>query len=235
MLCINKLSVVILLCIFSIFSRSSFAQEAKEKTGNWLMYWGTNRVSKRVSIWTEAQYRLYEILSNSNQLVLRTGLIYHLQNSASLSAGYAYVKTWPFDESINSAVTSNENRLWEQLILKNNLWRIDFEHRYRLEQRWVKTEVVDYSTRMRYRLLLLLPLSKENLKPETFFFVTYNEIFLNINGGEIFDQNRLYFALGYQFSSIGQVQAGYLFQMLPKETLTRLQFAFVYNLDFRKN
>ena len=88
---------------------------------------------------------------------------------------------------------------------------------------------------LRYRLLLLLPLSKENLIPGTFFFVTYNEIFLNINGGEIFDQNRLYFALGYQFSSIGQVQAGYLFQMLPKETLTRLQFAFVYNLDFRKN
>ena len=108
-------------------------------------------------------------------------LIYHLQNSASLTAGYAYVKTWPFDESINSAVTSNENRLWEQLILKNNLWRIDFEHRYRLEQRWVKTEVVDYSTRMRYRLLFLLPLSNANLKPKTFFIVTYNEIFLNIN------------------------------------------------------
>jgi hypothetical protein len=162
-------------------------------------------------------------------------LIYHLQNGASLIAGYAYVKTWPFDESITNAVTGNENRLWEQFILKNDLWRLDFEHRYRLEQRWVKTDVVDYSTRMRYRLLLLLPLNKENLKPETFFFVTYNEIFLNINGGEIFDQNRLYFALGYQFSSIGQVQAGYLFQMLPTETLRRLQFAFVYNLDFRKN
>ena len=235
MLYINKSSVVILLFTFSICTGSLFAQEARDETGNWLMYWGTNRVSKKVSIWTEVQYRLYEIVSNRNQLLLRTGLIYHLQNSASLSAGYAYVKTWSFDESINNAVTSNENRLWEQFILKNNLWRIDFEHRYRLEQRWVKTEVTEYSTRMRYRLLLLLPLSKENLKPETFFFVTYNEIFLNINGGEIFDQNRLYFALGYQFSSIGQVQAGYLFQMLPKEILTRLQFAFVYNLDFRNN
>lgn len=235
MLYINKSSVVILLLTFSICTGSLYAQEANDKTGNWLMYWGTNRVSKKVSIWTEAQYRLYEIVSNRNQLLLRTGLIYHLENSASLSAGYAYVKTWSFDEDRNDAVTSNENRLWEQLILKNNLWRIDFEHRYRLEQRWVKTEVTEYSTRMRYRLLLLLPLNKEKLKPETFFFVTYNEIFLNINGGEIFDQNRLYFALGYQFSSIGQVQAGYLFQMLQRETLGRLQFAFIYNLDFRKN
>nr|BCU02026.1 hypothetical protein [synthetic construct] len=49
MLCSNKLSVVILLCIFSIFSGSTFAQEAKDETGNWLMYWGTNRV-KRVLI-----------------------------------------------------------------------------------------------------------------------------------------------------------------------------------------
>ena len=235
MLYIKILNVFVLLFILSIYIGSLSAQEANEKTGNWLMYWGSNRVSKNVSIWTETQYRLYEIVSNRNQLLLRTGLIYHLQSSASLSAGYAYVKTWPFNESINNDITSSENRLWEQLILKNNLWRIEFEHRYRLEQRWIKTEVVDYSTRMRYRLLLLLPLSNLILKPKTIFLITYDEIFLNINGGEIFDQNRLYFALGYQFSSIGQVQAGYLFQMLPKETLTRLQFAFVYNLDFRKN
>ena len=226
---------LILLFTFNICTTNLSAQEAQDKTGNWLMYWGANRVSKKVSIWTEAQYRLYEVVSNPEQLVLRTGLIYHLQNSASFSAGYAYARTWPFDESLNNAVTSNENRLWEQFILKNKLWRFDFEHRYRLEQRWVKTEVVKYSTRMRYRLLLTLPLTNVHLIPSTLFLATYNEIFLNISGGETFDQNRLYFALGYQFSSKGQVQAGYLFQILRRETLKRLQFAFVYNLDFRKH
>jgi len=189
-------------------------------------------VSEKVSIWTETQYRLYEVASNPDQFVLRTGVIYHLENSASLTAGYAYVRTRPFDENLNDAITSYENRLWEQFILKNMLWRIDFEHRYRLEQRWVKTDVVDYSTRMRYRLLLTLPLTNVQLKPSTLFLAIYNEIFLNISGGEIFDQNRLYFALGFQFSSKGQVQAGYLFQMLHRATLERLQFAFVYNLDF---
>ena len=226
---------VILLFIFNICTTNLFAQEARDNTGNWLMYWGANRVSEKVSIWTEAQYRLYEVVSNPDQLILRTGVIYHLENSASLTAGYAYVRTRPFDENLNNAVTSNENRLWEQLVLKNPLWRIDFEHRYRLEQRWVKTDVVNYSNRVRYRLLLTLPLTNVHLKPATLFLAIYDEIFLNINTGETFDQNRLYFALGYQFSSKGQVQAGYLFQMRHRETLERWQFAFVYNFDFRKH
>ncbi len=228
----KKFIFVFLLLIFNTCTTSLSAQEAGDNTGNWLMYWGANRVSKKVSIWTEAQYRLYEVVSNPDQLVLRTGVMYHLENSASLTAGYAYVKTRPFDENLDSAVTSNENRLWEQFILKNNSWRVDFEHRYRLEQRWVKTEVVNYSTRVRYRLLLTFPLTNNRLIPATLFLSIYDEIFLNIDAGEPFDQNRFYFALGYQFSSQGQVQAGYLFQMLRRETLERLQVAFVYNLDF---
>jgi len=208
------------------------AQEAKDKTGNWLMYWGANRVSKNVSIWTEAQYRLYEVVSNPNQLLLRTGVIYHLDKGASCAVGYAYVKSWPFEKNLGDSVTSNENRIWEQFVLKNKLWRIDFEHRYRLEHRWVKTDLVDYSTRARYRLLFTLPLTNSHLIPTTIFLAIYDEIFINISGGEIFDQNRLYFALGYQFSSRGQVQAGYLFQMLRREILERLQLAFVYNIDF---
>ncbi len=229
---VKIINLVILLLIFNICPTNLLAQEVQDKTGNWLMYWGTNRVSEKLSIWTEAQYRLYEVVSNPNQLILRTGAIYHLENSASLTAGYAYVRTRPFDEKHNDAMTSNENRLWEQFVLKNKLWRVDFEHRYRLEQRWVKTDVINYSNRVRYRLLLTLPLTNVHLIPATLFLAIYDEIFLNINTGETFDQNRLYFALGYQFSSQGQVQAGYLFQTLPRETLERLQFAFVYNLDF---
>jgi hypothetical protein len=144
----KNLIIIVLLFISPQLITNLPAQEAMDKTGNWLMYWGANRVSKSVSIWTEAQYRLYETLSNTDQLVLRTGIIYNLENNASFAAGYAYVRTWPFDDNLNDSLTSNENRLWEQLVLKNKLWRIDFEHRYRLEQRWVKTEVVNYSNRV---------------------------------------------------------------------------------------
>ena len=31
-----------------------------------------------------------------------------------------------------------ENRIWQQFILKNKVGNINFRHRYRLEQRWIK-------------------------------------------------------------------------------------------------
>ena len=229
----KRFNIIILLFILAVINGSLTAQEEKDETGNWLMYWGSNRISEKLGIWTEAQYRLYEVASNQNQLLLRTGLIYHLENSASLTAGYAYVKTWPFDEYINNSNASYENRIWEQLIMKNRLGRIDFEHRYRLEQRWVKAVEINYSNRMRYRFLLTVPFTNEKIIPETLFGIVYDEIFLNLGELEIFDQNRLFFALAYQFSVLGQVQVGYLFQTQPRETLERLQFAFVYNLDLR--
>ena len=157
--------------------------------------------------------------------------MYHLENSATLTAGYAYVKTWPYD-NLNDT-SSDENRLWEQLVLKNNLGFVYFEHRYRLEQRWVQKVEINYSNRIRYRLLLTAPFTNDGIIPGTLFGIIYDEIFLNLGEPETFDQNRLYFAFGYQFSVLGQVQVGYLFQTQPRETLERLQFAFVYNLDLR--
>ena len=49
-----------------------FSQETGEDTwGAWYMYFGTNKVSEKWSIHTEAQFRFYETTSNFNQLLLR--------------------------------------------------------------------------------------------------------------------------------------------------------------------
>ena len=206
---------------------SLLAQE--EKTGNWLMYFGMNKISDKFSIHTEVQYRNHTIAPNNvEQLLLRTGLNYHLSNKAFVTAGYAYIPSYVFEsEQKNPEVT--EHRIWQQFILMNNIGRVKFEHRYRIEQRWVND---DYRNRFRYRLMLFVPINKPTIEKGSLFVGLYDEVFVNAKN-VFFDRNRLYGALGYQFHKTTSAQVGMLYQRVNDFGKWYLQFAVVFNPDFR--
>jgi len=194
------------------------------------MYFGTNRLSDDLSIHSEVQYRNHTLAPvNIEQLLLRTGLNYHLTKNATLTAGYGYIASHDF-ESEQTESESNEHRLFQQFILTNKVSRLKFEHRYRLEQRWVND---NYKNRIRYRLMVFLPLNKPTIEKGTVFLGVYDEIFVNTKG-TFFDRNRLYAALGYQFSKTTQMQVGYLRQRVNDFGKNYLQVGMVYNPDFRK-
>ncbi len=210
-----------------MLSGSLFAQQ--NEFGNWLMYFGTNRISDDWSIHSEIQYRNHTIEPiNIEQLLLRTGLNHHVAKNAIITVGYAYVASHDF-ESEQKAPESKEHRIFQQLILTNKVSRLKFEHRYRLEQRWVND---DFRNRIRYRLMLFLPLNKPEITKGTFFLGLYDEIFLNTER-VFFDRNRLYGALGYQFNKSTQVQLGYLRQRVNDFGKDYLQVGLVFNPDFR--
>lgn len=147
--------------------------------------------------------------------------------------GYGYIPTASFDQE-QFKTNSTEHRIWEQLILTNKIGRLFFEHRYRVEQRWISAASDNlYLNRLRYRLLLNIPLNKAELLDNTVFLSFYDEIFLNVTETP-FDQNRLYAALGYKFSKTFSVQTGYLRHRLGNNNLDRLQLALFLNADLRK-
>ncbi len=204
---------------------------AQGEVGNWLMYFGQNRISDLWSLHTEFQHRNHTVLpTDKEQLLLRVGLNYHLSPSAFISAGYGYITSYDFDGDYRMA-DRKEQRIWQQLIMINSLGRIKFEHRYRLEQRWVDQE---YSNRIRYRLMAFIPLNKPTIQPGTIFIGLYDEIFLNTREA-FFDRNRLYGALGYQISNATGLQAGMLHQQVGNQGKWYLQLAVVFNPDFRKS
>ena len=218
--------VVIILLL--LFSGSIYSQiNGEERLGAWYMYFGMNRVSDRWSIHTEAQFRYWETFGNFNQLLLRTGGNYHISDEAIATLGYAYIATdITFDDPVGEE-NVREHRIFEQFILKNEVWKLLFEHRYRFEQRFISFEdESDTRHRARYRLQLTLPLTK------VLFINVYDEIFLNLQD-EVFDQNRLYGALGFKISSEASVQVGYLKLHVPSLNYDRLQLGFFYNPDFR--
>lgn len=202
-------------------------QPGEDETGSWFMYFGTNKISERFSIHSEAQFRFYETTNNFNQMLLRTGLNYHIDPNAIATAGYAFIDTDNSFFEFEGEINSKEHRIFEQFILKNKVWEFLFEHRYRLEQRFL--DFGDYTEtqhRARYRIQMTLPLTN------TFFLNFYDELFINLQD-DLFGQNRLYGALGLNVTENSSFQIGYLRNQFQNAVYDRLQFAVFYNPDLR--
>ena len=219
----------VLITIILAISLSSFGQQSGEdKLGSWHMYFGTNKISENLSIHTEAQARYYEQLKNFNQLLLRTGLNYHISDEAIATFGYGFIATDGTFEEFPDEVDSKEHRIFQQFILKNKVSKVAFEHRYRLEQRFLDFgNNSDTQHRARYRLQVTVPLSK------VMFLNFYDEIFINLQNN-VFGQNRLYGAIGFNVFKDISLQVGYLKNHFPSAHFDRLQIGVFINTDLRK-
>jgi hypothetical protein len=204
----------------------------------WYMLFGDHRLSSHWGAHTELQWRRHNIITDPQQLLVRVGANYHASDRTLLTLGYGFI------DSYSNGDFFPEQRIYEQLQLRGELGRVALTHRYRLEQRWVQlagSSNYTYMNRIRYMLRGTLPLKGPSLDPNEPYVSAYNEIFLGFgnNVPNIFDQNRLYAALGYRFSRQASVETGYMYQIVQQRNGTvfqhnhTLQVGFTYNFDFR--
>lgn len=214
--------IVMALCSFSLCSQ-------EVEPGNWLMYFGSNKIADKWSIHSEVQYRNHTASPvNIEQLLLRAGLNYHVDKNTMLTAGYGNISSYDHDSEQKEA-ESTEHRIWQQLILKNSVSKFHFEHRYRAEQRWVNSR---YKNRLRYRVMVSIPFKGKTIEPRDLYLGLYDEIFVNTQQ-LFFDRNRLYGAVGYLANEKVNVQAGVLYQTINSYSKWYLQFALIFNTDLR--
>lgn len=245
----NKYIVLLLLC-FTILSTQNAEAQVVNQFNSWWMYFGNHRINDKLSLHTEYQFRRSDFAKDWQQSLARIGLDYHF-NKAMATAGYGWIVSFPYGEQ-PIAVEFTEHRIWEQLILKQDVGKLSFQHRYRLEQRFLENASLDamgekqvdgfkFKQRARYRFLVTLPLSKPKMEDNTLFLSIYDEVFLGFgenSGINILDQNRLYFALGWRFDKDFNIQLGYLKHYVVKsdgvrrENNNTLQLGVTYNLDF---
>lgn len=238
----KRLLFLIFLSLFSCKFSKAQNQVRPSSYGQWLMYFGDNKLNEKFGLHSEVQFRNYLLSNTVEQLLLRTGLNYYLGPKSMLTAGYAYVFTEPSAKNVVGFTTS-ENRIWQQMILRHRNYNVFIEHRYRLEQRFIQNRTNDtktYSNRIRYRYQMLIPLYHINPSLRHFFINSYNELFINIGStvsGQIFDRNRFYVALGYQASPKFNIQLGYLNQVIAIPNVIKadvnhnLQIGVSYNMD----
>ena len=149
---LQRLFVAIILAfsLLGMMTGTIRAQDAGGELGNWLIYNGTIRFSDRWSMFTEAQVRLWEVASNLSETLFRFAGQYDLSPEAMVSLGYLRADTWPFDDADGSGRVKKENRIYQQFTMKQAWTRAQFEHRFRLEQRWIEEAgETDYTNRAR--------------------------------------------------------------------------------------
>ena len=202
-----KNTLLFVLFISFAFPEKTIAQDSK--LGNWLIYIGNKKINNKWNIHHEVQYRNYDAIGDLEQLLLRTGLGYNLtENNNNLLIGYGYILSENYINESNDKTSINEHRIFQQFITKQKVGRLGLSHRYRFEQRFVED---DFKMRFRYFLGFKFPLQYKEDGAGPLYLSAYNEVFLNTESS-VFDRNRVYGGLGYEFSKILRLELGYMNQ-----------------------
>lgn len=199
---------------------ASYAQ-TKQQNSAWFFLMNSSKINDKWGIHFDGQFRYSSVGDGVRSTLIRPGLTYFLDKRNDLTLGYLYTKTHvelPSDLSLISV----ENRIWEQYIHKHKIGTLNLSHRFRLEQRFLDSNLPDtrFAQRARYFVRALLPLKKtEGAFDQGMFLALQNEVFLNVQGkdklnGSLFDQNRAYLAAGYRFSESLDGELGYMNQRI---------------------
>ncbi|MBK9981033.1 MAG: DUF2490 domain-containing protein [Saprospiraceae bacterium] len=203
----------------------------KSDVGNWFIYFGNQKINNKWNWWNEVQYRNYNFAGDLQQLLLRTGVGYNLtENNNNVLLGYAFIKSQRYIPNSDDKVGTNEHRLYQQFITRQNFGRVFIQHRYRIEERFLAD---DFKMRFRYFLSLNVPLNKKTMEAKAIYASAYNEIFLN-STNTLFDRNRLYGALGYVFSKNFRMEAGFMNQTLESSYRNQFQIVLFNNLSLQQ-
>lgn len=205
-----------LLVLFLFFAPAAFAQTSLTPATPWGTWFiGTVQLPGGERKWggfAEVQSRSNALFRQVFYYELKGGVTYSLDKNFTLALAGGRYATYDFQD-LPAGPLNREWRVWEQLIINQFLARLRFEHRYRVEQRWFafRDGSNTFRNRVRYRLNAFLPLNHTTLEPGTVFLSAFDEIFLNPIG-PVFERNRLYVGVGYQFNARLTAQAGWVNQ-----------------------
>lgn len=218
-------TIFLLLCTIALHAQ-------KSNTGNWFIYFGNQKINNKWNWHNEVQYRNFNFMGDLSQLLVRTGIGFNLtENNNNILLGYGFINSQKYLSNSNEKVGTNEHRVFQQFITRQNFNNVFLQHRYRIEERFFPN---DFQMRFRYFLGINIPINKPRLEKNAYYFSAYNEIFINAQQN-IFDRNRLYGAIGYIFNKNIKMEAGYMVQTLESTNRNQFQIVIFNNIPFNKN
>ncbi|MFN4079537.1 MAG: DUF2490 domain-containing protein [Saprospiraceae bacterium] len=194
----------------------------------WYNYFGAVKLSENFGIHTEYQFRREDYIANWQQSLLRVGINHQLTPRVLLRLGYAWIETFPYGEvPINGLGRDfTEHRIFQMAQLAHEEGKVNFSHRFMLEQRFVgrysaasvlREDEFPLMHRIRYMFRMQIPLKGKTILDKTPYLALYDEVFIgfgkNVNAN-VFDQNRIGVLIGYRWNNNIRIEAGYLNQIL---------------------
>ncbi len=134
--------------------------------GGWYLANLNYHFNPKFVLYTEVQTRSQHIADDFYYREFKGGLGYILPGKQAVLLGFGNYKTYTYPGNFKKPIATNENRIWEQFIMTNNIGRVVLEQRYRIEQRWLNG---DYANRFRYRLSSTIPLNHASITKNTLF------------------------------------------------------------------
>lgn len=221
--------ISVLIAVYFILTTQELKSQPSE-FGNWFIYFGNHSFKTKWNWHSEVQARNYNFAGDLEQLLLRTGIGYNLTpKNNNVLLGYAYIRSENYVTGSNVKSVSEEHRIFQQFITKQNFGRVYLQHRYRIEERFIKDI---FKLRFRYFFAINIPINSKEMQARAFYFSAYNEVFVN-SENEVFDRDRWYFAMGYNINANLRVEAGFMEQMFSGRQRNQLQIALFNNIPFR--
>jgi Protein of unknown function (DUF2490) len=229
-------------------------REIVTQATEWFALNSNIKLHKKFGFAFDSQLRFVQDFESAQNYIRIGPEIYLTPKLSFVPAGYMYVWNFQYGKQPSTYV-NNEQRIWQQILYKHNLRKFFFNHRFRMEERFIQKHYTDqagelvyegydtYANRIRYRLQIQFPLNKPKVEAAAWFITVYDEVFYSWGKPVTYhkpDQNRIYAAIGYQFSSKFSVQGGPFYQMLIKKNGAQQEnnvgalVQFGYNFDFSK-
>lgn len=132
-----SLRIFLLILLVSCSGLLRAGDKVDDNSHLWLNYVGTHPIGDGPwGVHLESQFRRVDFGENWQQLLLRTGVIYNFTHNLNATLGYAFVRTYPYGD-FPSADDFPEHRIWEQVSYTHKLFDLEWQHRLRMEQRFI--------------------------------------------------------------------------------------------------
>jgi hypothetical protein len=217
----------------------------------WFAIASTSKLTKHINVYADVHIR-YAKGFDPMQNQIRIAPEWVFSKTISFAPiGFVYIQNFLYGDQ-PAKIVNNEHRLYQQVMVKHSLGKWAFNHRFRVEERFIQNHTkgtgedegfTNQQTRIRYRALVTYAFNKPKVEAGAFFGSFYDEFFVSWGSKVTYnspDQNRLYLGVGYQFSKNVSLQTGFLYQALLKtngtlqENNMGVMTQFTYNFDFSK-
>ncbi|MGH2624317.1 MAG: DUF2490 domain-containing protein, partial [Sphingobacterium sp.] len=173
-----KVSLLLCSCLLLTIS-SVHAQE--NLFGNWYAWFNNVKINEKWGLNNDIQFRAGKNWKENSMFLIRPGINYYVSETQTASLGYA--TTILTNNLSEGQPRLTEHRIWEQYIITGKIASVPVQHRFRLEQRFLKRSNEDvFSQRVRYFIRGIIPLNTALKNPFTTgpFMAIQNELFFNI-------------------------------------------------------
>ncbi len=167
--------------------------------------------------WFDGHARFQDDADGFNVSIVRPGIGYKLTDTATVWAGYGWIRTDP----ISDTPDFDEHRIWQQITWSTKAEDTTFGFRSRFEQRFVETGD-DVGWRFRQLVSARQPLAGS----DRFTLVAWDEVFIHLNDTDFgtrtgFNQNRAFLGVGWVWNPEtpkSRVEIGYLNQFIDSSS-----------------